>query len=572
MAQPDWEALENEVRDLARRVAQLESHTGLVERVFETPVAPPEAAAAQSSPSSRAETAVLVAVLGRAFLGLAGAYLLRALTEAGTLPVRVGIAVGIAYALGWLAWAARTPPHRRLEAAIHSLTGALVLSPLLWEATLHFHAISAATAGAILLLFVVFGMAAAWRKNLRIVSTIATLAGLGTAAGLLMATHDVLPFTFVFLAAAEAVEISACLEHWLSERWLAAAAADLSVLLATWLVTNERGLPEAYAPIPHSYLLAAQIALLAIYLSSTIVRTLFCGFTFTNFETAQCAVAFALSVTGGLRLAGADHRTGPAMAVLLLACAAACYLVSFALLERRGAHGRNFYTYSTFGMLLALAGSRLLLSGAVAAGLWSVLAIVCMLAGGVFGRLTLELHGGIYLVLAVLSLGAARQSAAFLLGTANWPGAHLEALCVGAVIAALGYALGTRYVPATSKTWSATLLRLALAATFVWLVAGIAAGSLTAAYHSWFGADASQAYCETLRTTVLVAASLLLAWSGSRWNRPELSRLIYPVMLLGGYRLLAEDLHQDRKAALFFSLLVYGAALTLLPKLKRAAA
>ena len=66
------------------------------------------------------------------------------------------------------------------------------------------------------------------------------------------------------------------------------------------------------------------------------------------------------------------------------------------------------------------------------------------------------------------------------------------------------------------------------------------------------------------------AAALALAWSGSRWNRPELSRLIYPVMLLGGYRLLAADLHQDRKAALFLSLLVYGAALAALPKLKRA--
>jgi hypothetical protein len=570
MAQPDWETLESEVRELARRVAQLERHTGMVDPVPETRAAPPEAPARNSSAPT--ETAVLIAVLGRAFLGLAGAYLLRALTEAGTLPSRFGIAIGIAYAMAWLAWAARTPPPRRLEAAIHSLTAALVLSPLLWEATLHFHAIGTWTAGAILLLFILFGMAAAWRKNVRLVSTIATLAGLGTAAALLIATHDVLPFTFVFLAVAEAVEISACLEHWLSERWLAAAFADLAVLLATWLVTNQRGLPPAYAPIPHSYLLAAQVALLAIYLSSTIVRTLFCGFTFTNFETTQCAVAFAISVTGGLRLARADHHAGTAMAVLLLCCAAACYLVSFALLERRGAHGRNFYTYSTFGMLLALAGSRLLLSGAFAAGLWSVLAILCILAGGLFGRLTLELHGGIYLLLAVASLGALQQATAFLLGTATWPGDHATVLGAGALIATLGYALAARFSPAKSQPWNFAVLRLALAATFVWLVAGITAGWLTAAYHSWFGADATHAYCETLRTTVLAAASLLLAWSGSRWNRSELSRLIYPVMLLGGYRLLAADLHQDRKAALFFSLLVYGAALTALPKLKRAGA
>ena len=72
------------------------------------------------------------------------------------------------------------------------------------------------------------------------------------------------------------------------------------------------------------------------------------------------------------------------------------------------------------------------------------------------------------------------------------------------------------------------------------------------------------------RTGVLAAAALLLAWAGSRWNRLELSRLIYPVMIAGAYRLVVEDLHQDRKAALFLSLLLYGAALMALPRWHRA--
>jgi len=75
-------------------------------------------------------------------------------------------------------------------------------------------------AAAVLLLFAVFGMAISWRKSLLIVSTFATLAALGTAAALLLATHNVLPFTFLFLAVAAAIEASACLEHWLSERWV----------------------------------------------------------------------------------------------------------------------------------------------------------------------------------------------------------------------------------------------------------------------------------------------------------------------------------------------------------------
>ena len=99
--------------------------------------------------------------------------------------------------------------------------------------------------------------------------------------------------------------------------------------------------------------------------------------------------------------------------------------------------------------------------------------------------------------------------------------------------------------------------------------AGIAAGALTAAYHALYGAGASHAYCATLHTGVLAGAALLLAWAGSRWNRLELSRLIYPVMIAGAYRLVVEDLHQDRTAALFLSLLLYGAALMALPRLHR---
>jgi hypothetical protein len=575
--------LEREVRDLARRVAALEQLLSVGQLVGQVPDLPspgepkarpsaaleqllsvgqvpdlPSRAAPEARPSAALpETTTLLPVLGRALLGLAGAYLLRALTESGTFAPQAGVAIGLLYAILWLVWAARTPAARRIETALHSLTSVLVLSPLLWEATLRFHAISTWTAGAILLLFTVFGLAVSWRKDLLLVATIATLAGLGTAAGLLMATHDVLPFTFVFLATAAAVEASACLDHWLSERWLAATAADLSVLLATWLVTNARGLPESYAPIPHSWLLVSQVLLLAIYLSSTIIRTLFRGFTFTAFETAQCALAFLIGVGGGLRLSNESSAVG----ALALACAAACYVVSFARLDRQGSHGRNFYTYSTFGILLALAGSRILLSGAAASGAWLVLAISCIWAGGFFGRLTLQVHGGVYLLLALASSGALQQAAVFLLGAATWPGEKPAAIGAGALAAAFCYLLAARRAQGERGTWSLQAFRLIVAGALVWLVAGIAAGAL--------GATVNHAYCATLRTGVLAAAALLLAWAGSRWNRPELSRLIYPAMLLGAYRLVVEDLHQDRKAALFLSLLLYGAALMALPRLHR---
>ncbi|HTS28227.1 MAG TPA: hypothetical protein VMH81_20280 [Bryobacteraceae bacterium] len=563
MTQPDDEGLAGEVRRLTARVERLERELGLWQPERAAAALPAQGVPASITPSP----AALLPVLGRALLGLAGAYLLRAITESATVSAQIGVAIGLFYAILWLVAAARTSAARQLEAALHSLTSVLVLSPLLWEATLRFHAVSTWAAGGILLFFTVFGLAVSWRKDLLIVATIATLAGLGTAAALLIATHDALPFTLVFLAIAAAVEASACLEHWLSERWLAATAADLSILLATWLATNERGLPPAYAPIPHGWLLAAQIALLAIYLSSTIVRTLLRGFTFTNFETTQCCLAFLISVGGGLRLAGEDPRLGPAMAVLTLSCALACYVVSFTMLERQAGRGRNFYTYSTFGFLLALVGSRILLVGAIADAVWSLAAIACLWMGGYWRRLTLQVHGGLYLLLALVTSGALAQAARFLLGEETWPGENAIAIAAGALAAGLCYSMAVRFGRERTE-WGFQLFRLAAAGTLAWLAAGISAGMFTAAYHAIFGANATNAYCATIRTAIVVGAALLLACTRSH-NYLELGRLIYPAMAVGAWRLVTDDLHQDRKAALFLSLLIYGVALIALPRFRK---
>jgi hypothetical protein len=551
MPQPDWEELE-------RRVARLEKLAGVTEApapATETPVEMVE--------RSLVNPTALSPVLGRALLGLAGAYLLRALTESAAIPPTWGVAAGILYAIFWLFQAARASASSRPETAIDSLTAVLVLCPLLWEGTLRFHAISTWTAAALLVAFVVFGLAVSWRKNLLVVATIVILAGLGTAAGLLIATRDVVPFTLVFLAIAAAVEISSCLEHWLSERWLAALAADLAVLLATWLVTREHGLPEGYTAIPYGCLLGVQVALLAIYLASTIVRTLLRGLTFTWFETAQCALAFLIGVGGGLRLSGAAPTIVAAFAV---ACAAACYLVSFVVLDRAAGHGRNFYTYSTFAILLVLASIRILLPGVAASAAWSLLALACIWAGTHFARLTLQVHGGLYLVLALAASGALHRSAEFSLGSAHWSSETTGALWTGLVVAGICYLLA---VSGPGQAASLQIHRLVVAGIFAWLLAGALASALTAGCHSAFGAAGGHPYCATLRTGVLAGLALVLAWTGARWNRTELSRLVYPAMILGAYRLAMVDFPQDHKPALFLSLLVYGGALMALPRLAR---
>jgi hypothetical protein len=185
--------------------------------------------------------------------------------------------------------------------------------------------------------------------------------------------------------------------------------------------------------------------------------------------------------------------------------------------------------------------------------------------------LTLQVHGVIYLLLALAVSGAPQEAAAFLLGSAVWPGDRLAALLLGTLTAALAYGLAVRYRQPGAASWNSETLRLVLAATFLGLTAGATAGGLTGLYHAITGPESSHAYCATLRTSVIVIASVLLAWLGPRFGRLELTRLVYPAMVLGGYRLLTQDLYQDRKVALFLSLLIYGATLTALPKLRRTA-
>jgi hypothetical protein len=404
---------------------------------------------------------------------------------------------------------------------------------------------------------------------LLIVATITILAGMATAGALLIATHDVLPFTFAFLAIAAAVEVCACLNHWLGERWLAAMTANLSVLLATWLVTNSHGLPEVYAPIPAAALFAAQIALLSIYLSSVIVRTLLRGLTFTNFETAQCALAFLVGVGGALSLSAGDARITPALGSFALVCGAGCYAISFIVLERHGSHGRNFYTYSTFGILLVVVGCRILSNDGAAGIILSLLALVCIGMGGLWSRLTLEVHGGIYLFLALALSGALRQAAGFLLGTAPWSGSAHAALWMGAGVTGACYLLAARSLPSLNTGWVFRAFRLALVGVLVWEVVGLAAGGLTGIYHGLFGVAAADPFCVTIRTGTVTCVAVILALVGSRPNFRDLARMVYPLMLLGAYRLIADDMHHDRKAALFLSLLLYGAALMAIPHLRR---
>ncbi len=564
--QPGLEELILEVRNLEERVRRLETHLGL------TPAAPALTGAGVhqtviSAAPPLDQTTELIPVLGKALLAIAAAYLLRALAEARVLPMAVCAAAGILYSFFWLWMAARAAPGRRGVAMVHGATSALVLAPLLWESTLRFAALSPQVAAASLVGYAAFGLRVSWRRNLDVVAWIATLTALATATALLLATKDLPPFTAAVLAVAAAVELSACFSHWLRERWLAALLANLLVLLLTYIAARPQGVPEGYAPITALEVLAAQIALLAIYLGSTVVRTLVRGFTITVFETAQCVAAFLICLDGVLRVYKGDQAATIAAGMFLLGCGAACYAVSHVVLEDRPLSHRNFHTYSFFALALALAGSRILFNETILGWVWGAAGVSCVWLAGRSGKSTLGWHGLVYLLCLLVSSGLLSWCGARLLGPPmGW--AQLGApgwVAAGSLAVAHAFSSARDLPP--QAPWEMKARALALAAGALWCAAGFGAGATSAACMAIAGEVRTAAVCATLSTAVLTCLALAAAWVGRKRQRRQFSWVVYPLMVFTAYKLLIQDLQGNHKLALFASLLLYGGALVVLPRL-----
>src|SRR5829696_7097490 len=94
------------------------------------PAAAREAAAAQKVGAELTALAGGLSFVGRTLLVLAGAFLLRALTDSGTLPGWLGVALGLAYAGTWVLLADRASAAAHVtSAAFHGFCAAAIGFP-----------------------------------------------------------------------------------------------------------------------------------------------------------------------------------------------------------------------------------------------------------------------------------------------------------------------------------------------------------------------------------------------------------------------------------------------------------
>jgi hypothetical protein len=570
----DVEHLTERLRDLESRVAALEGQAEKegqsqkpipAQKELAVTTLPPTAQQSPRPPAtwrefSPAETpGGAVPALGKAVLGIAGAYLLRAIAESGSIPKLPVLMVAIVYAALWMVWAVRTHASSRFAGVTYGITSALILSPLLWESTVRFQALSPAFAAIVLVAFVVLALALAWQRDLQLIPWVATLATVVTALALIIETHELVPLTAALLAVALATEAAACLGHRLSLRAIPALAADFAVWLLVYVMASPEGVPEGYHPASPTKLVVLCFALLAIYGGSIGIRSFGLGHRITIFEIAQGVLAFVLAAFGVMRASRGSLAS--VLGVLFLLLAAVCYWGTLSRFAEE-VHTRNRRVCATWAAALLLAGSFLLFAANLQVTFLCLAGVATVFVYTRTAKLSLGMHASFFLAAASAVSPLPTYVARALAGKV--PAAPDWTVWTIAAAATLCYTIGSRGQVDKGRRrllWvvPAAVVGFTGAALAVVAVVWLAAGRL----------ELEASRLSVIRTVLNCTLALVLGYLGSRWKRAELGWVAYGAVAFGTLKLLFEDLRFGNAASLVVSLLFYGLVLILLPRLTR---
>lgn len=516
-------------------------------------------AAATDTGQPLPEAGSLFPVLGKAILGMAGAYLLRAVAESTSLP-RLGVAaIAILYAVMWLVWAARTKAETWLPAAIYAGTSSLILAPMLWELTLSFKVLSPSATASILATYVLFASALAWKRDLAPVLWVANGTAGIAALALAVATQQLIPFIAVLLLMVLVCEIAVELHHELSLRPFLAAAADLAILALVFIYSRPQTGQTDYPSVAASVLLAPGCLLFLIYAAGVCLRTIMHGKIITVFETLQAIAAFLLASSSLLYFEPQIGATALGVASLLLALA--CYALVFGTFRPRDAN-RNFQIFAAWATALLFTGSLLCLPPLALALCLGLAAVACTFLSIRMQRLSLQIHGILLLLAASAASGLLSYTVHALAGTlpnALAPGLYIVAACALAC-----YAISKPAPPDDSTRQFVLLIAAALTAS---ALAAFLVQALLALIALRFTPDVH--HIAFIRTLITCALALSIGYAGSHWRRVELTWIAYATLALVAVKLVFEDLRHGHLEFIAASLFLFAITLIAVPRLAR---
>jgi hypothetical protein len=560
---PDLDA---RLEDLAKAVERLEGRVAALEK------APPAArrqAAAQARPAEGGEqpwdsgqATRALSLGGRTLLVLAGAFVLRALTDSARIPAWMGVGLGFTYAGIWIVMADRAGrAGQTLSAAFYAISVVIIGFPLLFEGATRFKLFSPLGAAAVLTALTAVALLLAARRGLQVLAWVVSLGGIATALALMASSGRLVPGSLYVILLGVATLWIGYVRDWTILRWPVAIVADLLVVLVALHATD-----RASAEGPGLALLV-QAVLVACFLGSFTTRTLYMGRKVLPFEMVQTAAVITVGIGGAVWVAIRSGMGQLGFGVTSVVFGVASYAVAFAFVERRQKIKENFYFYTSVAIVFLLAGTALVLREPARSLTLAILALGFGFLARRRQSRTIATHSAIY------ALGAAfgsdllvRSATAIFVGSVtDWrPGATV----VVVLFVVAGSAWMASRVARTNvlEQIPPLLVYLALAVA----VSGVAVAWL-APFVTGTGADSSPGALATLRTVALVAAAVAVAWLGRQAAFSEAGWLAYPLLGITGIKILLEDLSRGRPATLILAFACYGLGLIVVPRIRAAA-
>lgn len=554
-----FELLSTRVGELERRVHALEHPDEAFAGKVKPVVASADAATADAD--STLQTANVFPLLGRAMLGIAGAYVLRAVAEAGVMPKVIVAAVAIAYAFAWMMWAGRVAKAAGIAPFIYAGTSAMILVPMLWEETLHFRVFAPPVTACVLAAFVGLASALAWRQESSQVLWLAYGAAGATAVALSVAAHAMLPFVIVLLLIDLLSESARVLDHARPMWPLVALLADAAIWGMIFIYSGPPNARIEYPELGVVALIFPACLLFAVNATSVALHVILKARKIRIFEIVQVMIAFGLAIWSLLSFA---LGTATILGILCLVMSAATYFASFRLL-RSQAEMRNFVTFSLWSAALLIAGALWSLPHAGAGVLLVVAGLTAYAVAPRIDSAMLECHGAVFLCTAAAIAGVVQYIYRGLVSP--MPGRPELVVWIVASAAVAAYAVGSdaKHDARTSQVLHLVPALLAVAAVSALLVHGVLALAALAValdlHHIAF-----------LRTLVISAVSLGLAFAGPRLDRVAMTRTAYVALTFVAAKLIFEDLRLGRMEFIAASISLFAVTLIAVPSLVRVGA
>lgn len=545
------------LEQLSDRLDELEKRVLALERPHEAPITAPLLIAPTAEEHAIEQASGVFPILGRAVLGIAGAYALRAMEASAAVP---GLAMGllaIGYAMGWVVWAARAERRTYLAGAIYAGTSALILAPTLWELVLRFRVASAGFAALMLLIYVATASALAWKHARSEVYWIAHAAAAATGFILGIASHNLAPFLVTLLGIVLINEYSAVSGHERSVRPLVSLVAAADVWVLIFVYSGPPNASSGYPALNLAEMLAPGCVLFVINAGGITARAVQRRQPVPILDTVQAGVAFALAAASVLYLA--PHAGQVFLGIVCLILSAACYTAWLTVFQRES-EARN-------GAIFAIWSAGLLLAGT----LWSmpsnwmslclgIASIASIAFGARLNSKTLGLHGVVYLGAAAAASGLIWHAARMLAG--GLPGRPAWSIYAAAFFALAGYAVAKE---PEAEDWRLHIGHFVLAFLAAFAFTALLAQGLLRVMSLWVVLDVF--HIAFVRTFSVCILALALAYGGSRLKRMEMTRIAYAALAFVAAKLLFEDLRHGRMEFIAGSLFLFAVTLIGVPRL-----